>query len=271
MSLHEGELYMYSKGIGHGCTFTMELPILSTVSTINDNNPMIYYDTQHSPASNINNNDSNQQIRYESQFSNTSQNEPTIYNSALIRNQSKQDLTESLNVRRASLSESVKMNEIIKEDTITNDNKREAKESKRVLVVDDVAMNRRMLIRCIKHNYPLISEAGDGLIAVTAVADAQEQGQPFDIVLLDYEMPNMIGPIAAKTMRNNGYTGIIIGVTGNGLPSDITYFLSHGADRVLIKPVNTDQLELCIGGIIHINTYHYIDLILYNIINCIFI
>jgi CheY-like chemotaxis protein len=214
---------MYSKGIGHGCTFTMELPILSTtVSTIIDNHQIpnrdeeSLYDTHH------------------------------IYNNEFIR---EQESNEIFDLRHPSISTRISINETTK-DVIHFGNRRRMSQSMRVLVVDDVAMNRTMLIRCMKYKYPLISEAEDGVIAVNAVVDAHLKGQPYDIILLDYEMPNMTGPIAAKTMRNNGYTGIIIGVTGNGLQSDITYFLSHGADRVLIKPVNTDKLDLCIEGIV---------------------
>jgi hypothetical protein len=32
-------------------------------------------------------------------------------------------------------------------------------------------------------------------------------------------------------------------VTGNALPSDIQFFISNGADQVLLKPVDIDSLE----------------------------
>ena len=227
MSLHEGELYMYSKGIGYGCTFTMELPILSTtVSTVIEKHQI-------------------PNTRCIEEYNDCYQCNDTCH---VFGNDVIHEPLEITEIREASVSTRTSFNEMIK-SVVFSGNKRE-RNNLRVLIVDDVPMNRTMLIRCMKHKYPLTSEAADGLIAVTAVADAQEKGQPYDIVLLDYEMPNMTGPIAAKTMWNNGYTGIIIGVTGNGLQSDITYFLSQGADRVLIKPVNTDKLDLCIEGIV---------------------
>ena len=33
------------------------------------------------------------------------------------------------------------------------------------------------------------------------------------------------------------------GVTGNSLPSDVEHFLNHGADTVLLKPLNVDELN----------------------------
>ena len=58
-------------------------------------------------------------------------------------------------------------------------------------------------------------------------------------------MPNMDGPTATKEIRNLGFTGHIIGVTGNALDSDVTYFIDAGATKVLTKPVNVDDLQKC--------------------------
>jgi CheY-like chemotaxis protein len=42
----------------------------------------------------------------------------------------------------------------------------------------------------------------------------------FDVVLIDYQMPNMDGPTSVKHMRDAGYNGLIIGITGDALPAD---------------------------------------------------
>ena len=63
------------------------------------------------------------------------------------------------------------------------------------------------------------------------------------MVLMDYVMPNMEGPEAAHTMRELGYTGLIIGITGNVLPSDKARFISQGADIVLTKPVDIRDIN----------------------------
>jgi DNA-binding response OmpR family regulator len=51
-------------------------------------------------------------------------------------------------------------------------------------------------------------------------------------------MPVKDGPTATAELRGKGYNGQIFGVTGNGLPSDVEYFLSSGADKVLLKPLD---------------------------------
>ena len=65
------------------------------------------------------------------------------------------------------------------------------------------------------------------------------------MVLMDFEMPNMNGPTAACEMRAMGYTGVIIGVTGNALPAD-QLFQSKRADKVLIKQVTIEQVDFTV-------------------------
>jgi CheY-like chemotaxis protein len=60
---------------------------------------------------------------------------------------------------------------------------------------------------------------------------------------MDYEMPIMTGPEAAEAMRNVGYEGPIVGITGNILSEDTDYFKSHGATEVLPKPVTMARIH----------------------------
>ena len=52
----------------------------------------------------------------------------------------------------------------------------------------------------------------------------------------------MDGPSATEAIRSLGYYGRIVGVTGNAMQHDIDHFLSKGADRVLVKPVDIEAL-----------------------------
>ena len=60
-------------------------------------------------------------------------------------------------------------------------------------------------------------------------------------------MPNMNGPEAVKLIRELGFRGLIIGVTGNMLPEDIEDFKSHGANRVIGKPLSVQILKQIIS------------------------
>jgi CheY-like chemotaxis protein len=139
---------------------------------------------------------------------------------------------------------------------------------RRVLVVDDVESNRKMLVRLlqrkgIKH----CTQAEDGQKAVDAYMTSSTSSrsdldtvrggssaasastgrttdsfQPFDCILMDSEMPVMSGPNAAKMLRSLGCTVPIVGVSGNVLPADVANFVAHGANAVLPKPMNFDAL-----------------------------
>lgn len=121
---------------------------------------------------------------------------------------------------------------------------------KNCLIVDDVQMNRKMLRRALEKRAINIEEANDGNEAVAKVQLALRSNSTIDVIFMDYQMPEMDGPTATKKIRDLGYKGLVLGVTGNALEKDINHFISQGADRVLLKPVDIATLEAAIG-IIH--------------------
>jgi len=125
----------------------------------------------------------------------------------------------------------------------------ETLEPMRVLVVDDAVMNRKMLIRLLESNGHSCGEAENGQALIDTIQacfnDESEEGKEaqYDCILVDYEMPVMNGPEACKAIREMGYTGFVVGVTGNLLAEDIGYFIDCGADSVLPKPFKYKVLE----------------------------
>ena len=87
-----------------------------------------------------------------------------------------------------------------------------------------------------------IVEADDGTSALSRLQEASEEGRPFDAVFMDNIMNRMNGPEATQAMRATGYDGLIIGVTGNVMAKDVNHYLSCGADYILFKPVNLEEL-----------------------------
>ena len=63
----------------------------------------------------------------------------------------------------------------------------------------------------------------------------------YDVILMDYQMPNMDGPTAIRAIRSLGYKGVIIGVTGNVMALDQQEMIAAGADDVLSKPFEIDK------------------------------
>jgi CheY-like chemotaxis protein len=108
-----------------------------------------------------------------------------------------------------------------------------------VLVVDDAPSNRKLVSRLLRSRGFVCHEAENGLQCVEKIFAA---AVPYEFIVLDYEMPVLDGPSAARQLRENRYEILIIGVTGNVLPEDREFFLKQGANAVLPKPVNIDEL-----------------------------
>ena len=113
----------------------------------------------------------------------------------------------------------------------------------RILVVDDAAVNRKLMVRLLKNKGHDCVEAEDGLVAVERVKDSIRSGSLFHSILMDSEMPNMTGPEAAQEIRALGCDTFIVGITGNLFQEDIAHFKSSGANKVLPKPLKLRLLE----------------------------
>lgn len=116
-----------------------------------------------------------------------------------------------------------------------------------ILLVDDSTSNRRLLSRLLTNRGHTCDGAEDGAVALDKIRQAIREDKPYDLILLDYEMPVLNGPLTAKTLRQeDGNDVFIVGITGNMLAEDVNYFRSCGANGVLPKPFKIDSLEeLC--------------------------
>lgn len=102
----------------------------------------------------------------------------------------------------------------------------------KALVVDDSAVMRKVLIGALgRAGITDVDQASDGKEAVDAT-DAKE----YDLVLMDWNMPNMLGIDAVRTIRANGKTMPIIMVTTEAEKSRVIEALKAGAQNYVIKP-----------------------------------
>lgn len=114
----------------------------------------------------------------------------------------------------------------------------------RILIVDDSAVNVKMLDLILKRKGLLTASSSNGKEALDKILRNQLK---FKLVLLDNSMPVMSGPQAATAMRRASYPFFIVGLTGNVLEDDVDDFLSAGADIVLPKPLKIHMLEMVIN------------------------
>src|ERR1051326_6406261 len=109
----------------------------------------------------------------------------------------------------------------------------------RVLVVDDILSNVKLLEAKLTAEYFEVSTAYNGLEALARI----EEHQP-DIVLLDVMMPGMDGFEVCRRIKQNHKTAHlpVVMVTALDQPSDRVAGLEAGADDFLTKPVDDSAL-----------------------------
>jgi CheY-like chemotaxis protein len=112
----------------------------------------------------------------------------------------------------------------------------------RGLAVDDNgplrAAYRRLLALCGLE----AASADDGSEAVPMVRDADARGEPFDLILMDLDMPVMDGWAATETLRRGGFAGVIIAVSGTADADAPRRALRRGFDHFVAKPTTADEL-----------------------------
>ncbi|WP_419581343.1 response regulator [Stieleria magnilauensis] len=111
-----------------------------------------------------------------------------------------------------------------------------------VLLVDDRRDIRLLSKHILQKSGARITEANDGLKALEAVAATESNGEAFDIVLLDMQMPNLDGYETAGRLRARGFTNPIIALTADAMQGDMKRCVDSGCDDYLSKPIDADQL-----------------------------
>eukprot|EP00808_Paulinella_micropora_P010661 g136.t1 len=109
----------------------------------------------------------------------------------------------------------------------------------RVLVVDDASINRKMVMLVFKRLGFECEQACDGEEAVKAIIDEKKH---FNVIMMDNVMPKLSGVEATRKIRQAGFNGVIVGLTGNALEGDMREFHEAGANEVLSKPANVTQI-----------------------------
>ena len=111
----------------------------------------------------------------------------------------------------------------------------------RVLVVEDVPSQQKLLVTVLKKAGHIVATADNGVDAVELV-----QKEPFDIVLMDIQMPGMNGLDATRAIRQHeaatGSHVTIVAVTAHALNDDAQKCIAAGTDAYLRKPINLVEL-----------------------------
>jgi CheY-like chemotaxis protein len=83
----------------------------------------------------------------------------------------------------------------------------------------------------------------NGRDAVDLALSALRAGHPFDLILMDLEMPILDGYEAIRRVREGGFTGPILALTAHSGDDSLLDCLRIGCDDCLCKPFNWVQLR----------------------------
>jgi signal transduction histidine kinase/HPt (histidine-containing phosphotransfer) domain-containing protein/ActR/RegA family two-component response regulator len=117
----------------------------------------------------------------------------------------------------------------------------------RLLLAEDGFDNQRLLTLYLTTAGATVTLAENGRLALERLAE-QPADQPFDVVLMDMQMPEMDGYSAATELRRRGVGLPVIALTAHAMSDDRARCLAAGCTDYLTKPVDPDLLLRTVFG-----------------------
>lgn len=115
----------------------------------------------------------------------------------------------------------------------------------RILLAEDHDINRELVTEMLTRCGQEVDVAHDGNEAIAMVIDSIMRGRPYDLVLMDVQMPDCDGLSATRAIRAEGIgPGLlpVIALTANAYPEDVAAARAAGMQGHLAKPVVFAQL-----------------------------
>ena len=112
-----------------------------------------------------------------------------------------------------------------------------------VLLVEDNLINQQLALRLLEKLGHHVTIAGDGVEALKALHE-----RPFDLVLMDCQMPEMDGYEATRRIRSGQTKALnpnipVIALTANAMKGDREIALAAGMNDYLTKPLKSAELR----------------------------
>jgi two-component system chemotaxis response regulator CheY len=118
-----------------------------------------------------------------------------------------------------------------------------------VLVVDDSGVMRKIIARSLAAlGINDIEEAGDGREALEVFGD----GSAFDLVITDWNMPEMNGLELTKQIRSGGSKVPVMMVTTESEKESVLKAIQAGVNDYLVKPFDNEMLKLKLNRLIKV-------------------
>jgi len=115
-------------------------------------------------------------------------------------------------------------------------------EGVKLLLVEDGIDNQKLISYVLSKVGACVSVAVNGEIGRNMALEARDAGRPFDVVLMDMQMPVLDGYTATRQLREAGYTAPIIALTAHVMQNDRQRCLDAGCDEYAVKPIDRRKL-----------------------------
>ncbi len=117
----------------------------------------------------------------------------------------------------------------------------------RVLLAEDSPDIQELLGRILHGMGLAVAIAQDGREACDKVVESQQKGNPFDLILLDVQMPKMTCIEAVRWLRDHDWRGPVIAMTAYALPEEQEDCLAAGCDDYLVKTAPVRELRTMVA------------------------
>ncbi len=128
------------------------------------------------------------------------------------------------------------------EMTLAADSDTEPLAGRRILLAEDGPDNQRLIAHFLRKAGAEVTLAQDGKQALDAALLARRRRAPFDVILMDMQMPVMDGYTATRQLRERDYSGAVIALTAHAMGQDRQKCLAAGCDDHAPKPVKRQEL-----------------------------
>ena len=114
--------------------------------------------------------------------------------------------------------------------------------SARVLLAEDGFDNQALFKAILTAAGANLVVVKNGAEAVAAALESREKDEPFDIILMDMQMPELDGYGATAQLRKETWNGPIVALTAHAMRGDRERCVAAGCDDVITKPVTRERL-----------------------------